>query len=181
MGVGGREGRERDGEGLAQSESEDGSDRHTHSEYHTASTTQRVRHSDTPRTLQPPHTQPPQHGCVVLLLTCRPRPFPYAAPSMIPGRSNSWILHPLWYRFPGMAVSVVNSYPAASDLVSVSLERREDLPTLGKPMRDTRPSPDRATSNPRLPSPIAPPPPPPPPPPLLPLLSSCRGSGRRGM
>ena len=96
---------------------------------------------------------------------------------MIPGRSNNWILHPLWYRFPGMAVSVVNSYPAASDLVSVSLERREDLPTLGKPMRDTRPSPDRATSNPRLPSPIAPPPPPPPPPPLLPLLSSCRGCG----
>ena len=41
MGVGGREGRERDGEGLAQSESEDGSERHTHSEYHTASTTQR--------------------------------------------------------------------------------------------------------------------------------------------
>jgi hypothetical protein len=28
-------------------------------------------------------------------MTCRPRPLPSAAPSMIPGRSRTWILAPL--------------------------------------------------------------------------------------
>lgn len=50
--------------------------------------------------------------------------------------------------FPGIHVSVVNSYPAATDSVSVSSFSREDFPTLGKPIIATRPSPLLATSKP---------------------------------
>lgn len=47
-----------------------------------------------------------------------------------------------------MHVSVVNSYPAAIDSVSVSSFRSDDFPTLGNPIIATRPSPLLATSNP---------------------------------
>jgi hypothetical protein len=47
-----------------------------------------------------------------------------------------------------MAVSVVNSYAAASDSVAVILESNVDLPTDGKPTRPTRASPALLTSNP---------------------------------
>ena len=42
-------------------------------------------------------------------ITSLPRPAPCAAPSIIPGKSNSWILLPLYRTTPGMQVSVVNS------------------------------------------------------------------------
>ena len=42
-------------------------------------------------------------------MTCRPRPLPSFAPSMIPGRSSSWILAPRYRMTPGTHVSVVNS------------------------------------------------------------------------
>jgi len=42
----------------------------------------------------------------------RPRPLPSLAPSMMPGRSSSWILAPRYRTTPGMHVSVVNSYDA---------------------------------------------------------------------
>ena len=42
-------------------------------------------------------------------MTCRPRPLPCAAPSMMPGRSSSWMLEPLYSMTPGMQVRVVNS------------------------------------------------------------------------
>ena len=41
------------------------------------------------------------------LMTCRPRPLPSAAPSMIPGRSRIWISAPPYSSTPGMAVRVV--------------------------------------------------------------------------
>jgi hypothetical protein len=55
-----------------------------------------------------------------------------------------------------MHVSVVNSYEATSEYVSVIVERRVDLPTDGKPTNPTRASPVFFTSKP------SPPPPPPP-------------------
>ena len=73
---------------------------------------------------------------------------------MIPGRSSSWILQSLWWITPGMHVSVVNSYDAASDFVVVNVERIVDLPTDGKPMSATRASPTFSTSK---PSPAPPP------------------------
>ena len=42
---------------------------------------------------------------------------------------------------PGIQVNVVNSYAAASDVVSVTALRSEDFPTEGKPIKATRPSP----------------------------------------
>ena len=42
---------------------------------------------------------------------------------------------------PGIQVNVVNSYAAASDVVSVTALRSEDFPTDGKPIKATRPSP----------------------------------------
>lgn len=45
-------------------------------------------------------------------MTCLPLPFPSLAPSMIPGKSNSCSLAPLYLRTPGMHVRVVNSYAA---------------------------------------------------------------------
>ena len=42
-------------------------------------------------------------------MTCRPRPFPCEAPSMIPGKSSNWISAPLYWIFPGIQVNVVNS------------------------------------------------------------------------
>src|SRR5690349_21137767 len=47
-----------------------------------------------------------------------------------------------------MQVRVVNSYAAIRDSVSVSLVRRVDLPTDGKPIKPTRESPDLVTSKP---------------------------------
>jgi len=43
-------------------------------------------------------------------ITSFPLPFPRAAPSIIPGRSRTWILLPLYCRVPGTHVRVVNSY-----------------------------------------------------------------------
>ena len=40
-----------------------------------------------------------------------------------------------------MQVSVVNSYAAASEVVSVTAFKRDDFPTDGKPISATRPSP----------------------------------------
>ena len=60
----------------------------------------------------------------------------------------------LWWITPGMHVSVVNSYDAASDFVVVNVERIVDLPTDGKPMSATRASPTFSTSK---PSPAPPP------------------------
>mmetsp|Transcript_22866 Transcript_22866/g.71666 ORF Transcript_22866/g.71666 Transcript_22866/m.71666 type:complete len:206 (+) Transcript_22866:483-1100(+) len=88
-------------------------------------------------------------------ITCRPRPFPVAAPSMIPGKSRTCIRAPRYRSVPGIAVSVVNSYAAASDFVPVSVVSSVDFPTLGNPTRPTRVSPTFFTSNP------SPPPPPP--------------------
>ena len=42
-------------------------------------------------------------------MTCRPRPFPSEAPSMIPGRSRIWISAPPYSITPGIAVSVVKA------------------------------------------------------------------------
>ena len=58
---------------------------------------------------------------------------------------------------PGTAVSVVNSYAAASEYVPVRVVSSVDLPTDGKPTRPMRVSPLFFTSKPR----------PPPPPPVL--------------
>lgn len=41
--------------------------------------------------------------------TWRPRPLPWDAPSIIPGKSRSWILAPLYSITPGIQVRVVNS------------------------------------------------------------------------
>lgn len=89
-------------------------------------------------------------------MTCRPRPLPSDAPSMIPGRSRIWISAPPYSSTPGMAVSVVNEYAATSDLVLVILERNVDLPTEGKPTSAIRASPDLETSNPAPPPEPAP-------------------------
>mmetsp|Transcript_13993 Transcript_13993/g.41798 ORF Transcript_13993/g.41798 Transcript_13993/m.41798 type:complete len:282 (-) Transcript_13993:151-996(-) len=99
-------------------------------------------------------------------MTWRPRPLPVAAPSMIPGKSRIWIRAPRYFIVPGIAVSVVNSYAAASDLVPVKVVNSVDLPTEGKPTRPTRVSPTFLTSKPRSP-----------PPPLL--LVPCSSSSRR--
>mmetsp|Transcript_19741 Transcript_19741/g.46785 ORF Transcript_19741/g.46785 Transcript_19741/m.46785 type:complete len:240 (+) Transcript_19741:544-1263(+) len=88
-------------------------------------------------------------------MTCRPRPLPSLAPSMIPGRSSSWILAPLWWITPGMQVSVVNSYEAASEKIPVSEVSSVDFPTDGKPTKPTRASPVAFTSKPS-PVPCAP-------------------------
>eukprot|EP00968_Pinguiococcus_pyrenoidosus_P017278 scaffold1704_cov246-Pinguiococcus_pyrenoidosus.AAC.18 len=84
-------------------------------------------------------------------ITSRPRPFPCAAPSMIPGRSSIWIRQSRYRMFPGMHVSVVNSYAAASLFVPVRVLRSDDLPTLGNPINATRPSPCLATLKPSPP------------------------------
>ena len=90
------------------------------------------------------------------LMTWRPRPLPSAAPSMIPGRSRTWISAPPYSSTPGIAVSVVKEYDAASDLVFVTLDRNVDFPTEGKPTSAIRASPDFETSNPVPPPPPAP-------------------------
>lgn len=89
-------------------------------------------------------------------ITCRPRPFPSAAPSIIPGKSNTWISAPAYSSTPGIAVSVVNEYAATSLLVFVILERKVDLPTEGKPTRAMRASPLLETSKPEPPPEPAP-------------------------
>lgn len=89
-------------------------------------------------------------------MTCRPRPLPSEAPSMIPGRSSSWISAPPYSRTPGMAVRVVKEYEATSDFVFVTLERKVDFPTDGKPTSAIRASPLLLTSKPEPPPPPAP-------------------------
>lgn len=81
-------------------------------------------------------------------MTCLPRPLPWEAPSIIPGKSSNWICAPLYSILPGIHVKVVNSYEAAIDSVLVNLDRRVDLPTEGNPMSATRASPDFITSKP---------------------------------
>jgi hypothetical protein len=82
------------------------------------------------------------------LMTCLPRPLPSAAPSMIPGKSRTWISAPPYSNTPGIAVRVVKAYDAASDFVLVTLDKKVDLPTEGKPTRAIRASPDLETSKP---------------------------------
>src|SRR5581483_3660564 len=55
---------------------------------------------------------------------------------------------------PGIAVSVVNWYEATRDLAFVSLFRRVDLPTLGRPIRTTVASPAFRTSKPAFSPPV---------------------------
>ena len=90
-------------------------------------------------------------------MTCRPRPLPSEAPSMIPGKSRIWISAPPYSRTPGIAVSVVKEYAAVSLLVLVILDRKVDFPTDGKPTSATRASPLLLTSNPAPPPEPAPP------------------------
>lgn len=82
------------------------------------------------------------------LMTCLPRPLPSEAPSIIPGRSRTWISAPPYSSTPGMAVRVVKEYAATSLFVFVILERKVDLPTEGKPTSAIRASPLLLTSNP---------------------------------
>ena len=89
-------------------------------------------------------------------MTCRPLPLPSEAPSMIPGRSSSWISAPPYSSTPGIAVRVVNAYEATSDLVFVTLDKNVDLPTDGKPTSDIRASPLLLTSKPEPPPPPLP-------------------------
>lgn len=81
-------------------------------------------------------------------MTCLPLPLPSEAPSMIPGRSSSWISAPPYSSTPGMAVRVVKAYEATSDLVLVTLDKKVDLPTEGKPTSAIRASPLLLTSKP---------------------------------
>lgn len=55
-----------------------------------------------------------------------------------------------------MAVRVVKAYEATSERVLVTLDRKVDLPTEGKPTRDMRASPDLLTSKPEPPEDPAP-------------------------
>lgn len=89
-------------------------------------------------------------------ITCRPLPFPSEAPSMIPGKSRTWISAPPYSSTPGMAVRVVKEYAATSDFVLVTFDRNVDLPTEGKPTKAIRASPDLDTSNPVPAAPPAP-------------------------
>ena len=90
------------------------------------------------------------------LITCLPLPFPSEAPSMIPGKSSTWISAPPYSRTPGMAVRVVKEYAATSLFVLVILDRKVDLPTEGKPTSAIRASPLLLTSNPAPPPEPAP-------------------------
>lgn len=89
-------------------------------------------------------------------ITCLPLPFPSDAPSIIPGRSRIWISAPPYSNTPGIAVSVVKEYAAASLLVLVILDRNVDFPTDGKPTSATRASPLLLTSKPAPPPPLPP-------------------------
>lgn len=42
-------------------------------------------------------------------MTCLPLPLPSLAPSMMPGRSRTWMVVPFYSYSPGMQVTVVNS------------------------------------------------------------------------
>lgn len=55
-----------------------------------------------------------------------PLPFPWAAPSIIPGKSNNCIFAPLYSITPGIHVKVVNSYEAASLSVFVNVDNKVD-------------------------------------------------------
>lgn len=82
------------------------------------------------------------------LMTCLPLPFPSEAPSMIPGKSSTWISAPPYSRTPGIAVRVVNEYAATAAFVFVIFERKVDLPTEGNPTSAIRASPLLLTSKP---------------------------------
>lgn len=77
-----------------------------------------------------------------------PLPLLSLAPSTIPGRSKSCTLAPFSLNIPGIQATVVNSHYATSDSVPVTLLRRVDFPTEGKPIRPILASPDLETSNP---------------------------------
>lgn len=89
-------------------------------------------------------------------ITCLPLPFPSEAPSMMPGKSRTWISAPPYSSTPGMAVSVVNEYAATSLFVLVIFDKKVDLPTEGKPTNAIRASPLLLTSNPDPPPDPAP-------------------------
>ena len=95
-------------------------------------------------------------------MTCRPRPLPSLAPSIIPGRSRIWIGAPWIWSVPGTVVRVaagverqhrvlrwlergrgrreredaLNSYAAAIDSVPVRPLIKLDFPTEGKPLQE---------------------------------------------
>lgn len=75
---------------------------------------------------------------LAVAITYLPLPLLSLAPSMIPGRSTSYIFVSLYNMVPGMAVSVVNSHAATALFAEVSFVRIDDLPTDGKPTRPTR-------------------------------------------
>eukprot|EP00056_Hartaetosiga_gracilis_P006068 m.92737 g.92737 ORF g.92737 m.92737 type:complete len:318 (-) comp12366_c0_seq3:1173-2126(-) len=102
-------------------------------------------------------------------MTCRPRPLPSFAPSIIPGRSRSCTFAPLYRITPGTVVNVVNSYAAASEYTPARLVSKVDFPTEGNPTKPTRASPVFGTSN---PSPL-------PPPEVFTEISSCLSLARR--
>jgi hypothetical protein len=81
-------------------------------------------------------------------MTCRPLPFPSEAPSMIPGKSRTWISAPPYSNTPGIAVRVVKAYAATMDLVFVILDKKVDFPTEGNPTSAIRASPLLLTSKP---------------------------------
>ena len=89
-------------------------------------------------------------------MTCLPLPLPSEAPSMIPGRSRTWISAPPYSSTPGIAVNVVNEYAATSLFVFVIFDRNVDLPTDGNPTSAMRASPLLLTSKPAPPPDPAP-------------------------
>ena len=89
-------------------------------------------------------------------MTCLPRPLPSLAPSMMPGRSRTWISAPPYSSTPGMAVRVVKEYAATSLLVLVILDRNVDFPTDGNPTKAILASPLLLTSKPLPPPDPAP-------------------------
>ena len=105
---------------------------------------------------QPTHETKFSNPTFAAETTCLPLPFPSDAPSIIPGRSNTWISAPPYSSTPGIAVSVVKAYAATSLFVFVTFERNVDLPTLGNPTSAMRASPLLLTSKPEPPPEPAP-------------------------
>lgn len=83
-----------------------------------------------------------------------PLPLLSFAPSTIPGKSNNYILAPLYLKTPGTQVKVVNSQAAISEKVPVNFVNKVDFPTEGKPTNPILASPFLATSKPSPPPPL---------------------------
>lgn len=107
--------------------------------------------------LKNPHacSPPPRLGAqqargikTIIIYLCVYLPPSPPIPSLPPPYVPCYMYNSFPLTLPGMQVRVVNSYPAAIDSVSVSSFKSDDLPTLGKPIIATRPSPLLATSKP---------------------------------